>query len=203
MAVSSLNPTVTSTATFDNLTENISTLPIQLVNFTATNVQNQYVLLKWQTTMEENSDHFDVERSTDGISFVKITTVKAAGYSSTLQSYSAVDNSPQNGINFYRLMEVDIDNRFSYSPVQTVKFGAGIAPVIYPNPISTSFNAVAGSDPILEMVIYDLQGKAVQYVMGNSNGDNTKVNISNLASGIYVLKIKTISKDYQIKIVKE
>ena len=203
VSISTLGSTSTSTATFDNLTENTGTLPIQLVNFTATNVLNQYVSLKWQTSMEENNDHFDVERSTDGGNYVKITTVKAVGNSSTLQSYAAVDNTPANGINFYRLKQVDIDNRYSYSPVVTVRFGAGVAPVIYPNPVISSFNAIAGSDPILEMVMYNLQGKAVVFVLGNNNGDENIVNISNLASGIYILKVKTISKDYQIKIVKE
>jgi hypothetical protein len=51
--------------------------------------------------------------------------------------------------------------------------------------------------------MYNLQGKAVVFVLGNNNGDENIVNISNLASGIYILKVKTISKDYQIKIVKE
>ncbi len=203
VSISTLGSTSTSVATFDNLTENTGTLPIQLVNFTATNVLNQYVSLSWQTSMEENNDHFDVERSTDGSNYVKITTVKAVGNSSTLQSYAAVDNTPANGINFYKLKQVDIDNRYSYSPVVTVRFGAGIGPVIYPNPVISSFNAVAGSDPILEMVLYNLQGKAVVFVLGNNNGDQNMVNISNLASGIYILKVKTISKDYQIKIVKE
>jgi hypothetical protein len=153
--------------------------------------------------MEENNDHFDVERSTDASNYVKITTVKAVGNSSTLQSYAAVDNTPANGINFYRLKQVDIDNRYSYSPVQRVKFGVGVAPVIYPNPVNSLFTAVAGTDPILEMVIYNLQGKAVQFSMGNNIGDETIVNISSVASGIYILKVKTISKDYQFKIVKE
>ena len=202
MAVSSL-ATTTSTATFDNLTENASTLPVQLLNFTAINVQNQYVSLSWQTSMEENNDHFEVERSTDGSHFTKIVTVKAVGNSSITQSYSAMDNEPVKGINLYRLKQVDYDNHFSYSPVVTVKFGSGVAPLVYPNPVNSVFTAVQGSELIREIVMYNIQGRAVQFAMGNSTGEDMKVNISGLAKGIYILKIKTDSKIFQVKIVRE
>ncbi len=106
-------------------------------------------------------------------------------------------------MNFYRLKQVDIDNRYTYSPVRTVKFGSGIAPLIYPNPVTDIFTAVPGTDPIREIVIYNVQGKAVQFEMGASANSEMKVNISRLASGVYYLKVKTDSKIFQYKVVKE
>jgi len=153
--------------------------------------------------MEVNNDHFDIERSSDGTHFSKILTVKGMGNSDTLQSYSAIDNTPLKGINFYRLKQVDRDNHFSYSSVQIVKFGAGVSPVVYPNPVSSLFTAVPGSEPIQEIVIYNVQGRVVQYVMNNNSGNEMQVNISPLASGVYILKLKTDTKVYQVKIVKE
>jgi F5/8 type C domain/Secretion system C-terminal sorting domain len=203
MGVSSTNPTAASTAVFTNVTENSTLLPVQLLNFTAINERNLYVALAWQTGMEENNDHFEIQRSTDGTDFETILKVKAAGNSSTTQSYSAVDNSPVKGINFYRLKQVDLDGRFSYSPIDKVLFGTGIAPLIYPNPVSSVFTAVPGSELIREIVIYNVEGRAVQFVMGNSTEADMKVNISLLQKGVYILKVKTDSQIYQYKIVRE
>ena len=201
MGVSSTNATTTSTASF-KFTDG-SVLPVQLLNFTATNEQNQYVALGWQTAMEVHSDHFDVERSTDGEHFEKIISVKAAGNSNVVLSYSSADNEPVKGFNFYRLKQVDSDGRFNYSPVEKVKFGIGVAPLIYPNPVKSVFTAVSGAELIREIVIYNVQGRAVQFVMGNSTEADMKVNISLLPKGVYFLKVKTDSQNYQFKIVHD
>jgi hypothetical protein len=201
MGVSSTNAAIQSTASF-KISDN-SVLPVQLLNFTANNEQNQYVSLAWQTAMEENNDHFEVERSTDATHFEKIITVKAVGNSSVLQSYSTADNIPVKGINFYRLKQIDSDGRLSYSLTEKVKFGIGVAPLIYPNPVKSVFTAVSGAELIREIVIYNVQGRAVQFVMGNSTEADMKVNISLLSKGVYFLKVKTDSQNYQFKIVHE
>ena len=203
MAVSSLNGTSTSSASFDNLTENSTALPIQLLNFSASNEHDEFVSLKWQTGMEENNDHFEIERSTNGTSFDKIVSVKAVGNSSTLQSYSAVDSKPENGLNFYRLKQVDLDGRYTYSTVKSIRFGAGASPVVYPNPVSTVLTAVPGVEPIREIVIYNVMGKAVQFEMGHNNDAEMNVNVAGLSAGVYFVKVKTESKIFQFKIVKE
>ena len=153
--------------------------------------------------MEENNDHFEVQRSIDATNFETILSVKAIGNSSITESYSAIDNKPTRGINFYRLKQVDSDGRFTYSPVVTVKFGTGISPLVYPNPVSSVFTAVPGSELIREIVIYSVEGRAVQFAIGNSTEEEMKVNISLLPKGVYFLKVKTDSQIYQYKIVKE
>jgi hypothetical protein len=202
-AVSSRNPAVTSTALFRQMTDDSAPLPIELLNFTAKSVQNEYVNLRWQTTMEENNDHFDIERSTDGVNFVKIATVKAVGFSSTLQTYTQVDNHPAKGFNYYRLKQVDSDGHSSISKVVMVKFGNDLSPVVHPNPIHSDFTVMAGSDPIKEVVIYNIQGKAISYLLNSSGSDDLNANAGNMAPGIYILKVKTDKNIYQIRVVKE
>jgi hypothetical protein len=191
-------------ATFDNLAEATTPLPVTLLNFTASVLQNKYVFLQWQTSQEVNSGHFDVERSVDGTTFLRIDSVKAAGNSSTIASYSSSDNKPFTGINFYRLKQIDLDGHFVYSSVKIVKFGttSTVAPVVYPNPVNSVFTAVPGLELIREIVIYNSQGRAVQFAMGNSTDEEMKVNISALSAGVYILKIKTDSQIYQTKIIK-
>jgi hypothetical protein len=202
MGVSSTNASVASTAVF-MITDNTIPLPVELLSFSATNIINNFVKLAWQTSMEENNDHFEVERSKDATYFESILTMKAVGNSSTPQSYSARDNSPIKGINYYRLKQVDSDGRATYSSVQKIKFGTDVAPLIYPNPVSTIFTAVSGKELIREIVIYNAQGRAVQFVMGNSTDADLKVNVSLLSAGVYFLKVKTDSQIYQFKLIKK
>jgi hypothetical protein len=63
--------------------------------------------------------------------------------------------------------------------------------------------AVSGKELIREIVIYDGQGRSVQFVMGNSTDEDMKVNVSLLSKGVYILKVKTDSRDYQFKMIKK
>ena len=202
MGVSSTVPTATSSATF-LIQDNSVTLPIELLNFTATDVSDDYVRLAWQTSMEENNDHFEVQRSSNSSDFDSLLTVKSQGNSNIVQSYSARDLAPVKGINYYRLKQVDKDGHYSYSVTQKVKFGSEVPPIVYPNPVNTLFTAVSGKELIREIVIYDGQGRAVQFVMGNSSDADLKVNVQLLTPGVYFLKVKTDSQIYQFKMIKK
>jgi hypothetical protein len=107
------------------------------------------------------------------------------------------------GINYYRLKQVDSDGRFSYSPIVTVKFGSGLSPTVRPNPVRSAFTVIAGSDPVKEVVIYNAEGRAVSYQINNSGSDDMRINVNFLAKGVYILKIKTEPKIYQVRIIKE
>jgi hypothetical protein len=94
-------------------------LPVQLYNFTAVSKQNE-VLLSWQTTTEENNNHFDLERSEDGKLFKSIGKIKAITQKIATKSYTFIDKNP-NYLNHYRLKQVDNDGKYSYSPLLFVK----------------------------------------------------------------------------------
>ena len=202
LAVTSTNNGSLATATFDSY-EETAPLPISLLSFTATNINNEYISIKWTTSMEENNDRFVIERSTDGMHFEKLTTVKSAGNSSTEQSYSTADNHPVNGLNFYRIKQYDRDGKVSLFPVAMVKFGAGAGPVVYPNPASDLIHVVSGEETIQSLGLYDLLGKVIRVEQNPGGEADLKLNISNLPSGVYILKITTPSKVYQQKVMKD
>lgn len=201
-AVSSLNPAAVSTATF-SLAGNSTGLPITMSGFTATNVDNKYIALKWVTEQEVNNDHFEIEHSQDGTNFTRIDGVKSQGNSSIPQSYTFIDNSPYKGLNYYRLKQVDSNGRYSYSEIIMVKFGTGLIPEVRPNPVHANLHIIAGTDPVKEVVIYNAQGRAVNFLVNNSGTDDMNINVSILAKGVYFLKIKTEPKIFDVKIVKE
>ena len=81
-------------------------------------------------------DHYEVERSTNGINFAVKSTVAAIGNSTSSVDYTWFDANPVMGNNFYRVRGFDRSGNAKYSQVVKVLFGKnepGI--VVYPNPI--------------------------------------------------------------------
>jgi hypothetical protein len=103
-------------AFLDNLiikaTRQIPDLPVVLLNFEA-RAENDYVMVQWYTLKENDIDTFIVERSPDAIVFTEIGRVPASGNSARLLAYAMVDNNPEMGLMYYRLIP-------SNKPVQSV-----------------------------------------------------------------------------------
>ncbi|GGN12548.1 hypothetical protein GCM10010967_55760 [Dyadobacter beijingensis] len=164
-------------------------LPVTLVSFEAT-AQENMVRLSWKTAEETNASHFDVERSTDARNWNKIAETAATGDSRESNSYTAIDEAPLSGINYYRLKTVDRDNTFAYSRAISVKLGtAGIGARIYPNPASHVLQ-INGIDPKLvsRISLTNTNGQVVaQYNGVPENG----IDLGGLAGGMYLVKIVT------------
>ena len=84
----------------------ISALPIELAYFKGTQEKGK-ITLYWETYSEFNNSHFIVETSTDLITWNKLSDIHSLGNSSTPQNYSYKHDNPIDGINYYRLMQVD------------------------------------------------------------------------------------------------
>jgi FG-GAP-like repeat/Secretion system C-terminal sorting domain len=159
-------------------------LPLNLLAFNGTR-QPGFNLLQWQTASEINTRLFEVERSIDSRSFVKIATIKANG--SGNNSYTARDNSLSSGKIFYRLKMIDIDGRFTYSPVIWINSGKmGIS--ISPNPTTNLIRINTSNPSILqtEAGIYDIDGRLMRKVLITSV--EQPVNVQPLAKGSYLIK---------------
>jgi hypothetical protein len=91
-------------------------LPVSLLRF-ETKVQNDKINLEWTTASETNNAMFVVERSSDGESFVEISTVKGAGNTTNAVEYATTDFYPLQGVSYYRLKQIDFDGKFTYSDV--------------------------------------------------------------------------------------
>lgn len=114
---------------------NSTILPLKLGDFTAVK-KSTGIELNWGTITEQNTSHFEIERSADGNNFSRIGTVAAAGNSTDKKYYTFNDNNPLSGTNFYRLKMVDIDNSSTYSRIIIVKNDAGLFTIqLFPNPV--------------------------------------------------------------------
>ena len=175
---------------------NQTTLPLHLISFNAA-YRNQQTVLNWSTENEQNFDHFEIERSIDGINFSDVAT-KAATGNINRTSYDLTDDLSAETANafYYRLKMIDKDGRFSYSQVVLIKKDnksiKGIA--INPNPVTSGIATIkmtASKKAVVELRVIDISGrvllKQTQSVYEGTN--SITVNVQKLQPGIYSLQI--------------
>jgi hypothetical protein len=92
-------------------------LPIELTSFDGINEgENNYIF--WVTSSEQNTSHFNVQKSRDGETWVTIVTLNASGNSNTQIEYDVVDYKVEPIINYYRLQQYDNDGVYeTFGPI--------------------------------------------------------------------------------------
>lgn len=94
-------------------------LPVKFLSFNVSKASNG-VSVQWATAEEVNADVFQIERSEDSRTWRSIGTVKAAGNSTNVQNYSFIDKNILNKVAYYRIKEIDIDGKPTYTDVKNV-----------------------------------------------------------------------------------
>jgi hypothetical protein len=181
------------------ITGNISPLPVTLLDFSGEK-KDKRVLLKWTTASEINSSHFDVERTVDNHSFMFIDRVPSQGSGNNIRHYEAWDNEPLEGIQYYYLIQYDIDNNSNtYGPV-SVRFDSNIFDIVTmitkpgEQGLSVAFNY--NSDEPLSCRIYDITGRLIfdeekyEAVRGFNNID---IDVK-MAKGVYQVVLQNSEK---------
>lgn len=99
-------------------TLNCTPLPIVLLDFGCLSTDAS-IIINWSTESESNNWKFEIQRSTNGINWETIGTVYSQNpNSSQTQLYSFTDVLPLNGINYYRLNQVDFNGQSElYGPI--------------------------------------------------------------------------------------
>ena len=181
-------------------------LPVELLDFKAQLTNNRQTLLSWSTASEINNEGFEIEQSTDGTHWRDIGFVDGNGTTQELTKYSFVDAIPANGINYYRLKQMDFDGKFDYSDVQSIRLENEQNPPIqvFPNPVKDS-NLTIKLDQFdnqeITIQIYDLTGKT--WLQRTSYDALTELNVQHLAAGVYFLQVNTNGQTARQKIVIE
>jgi hypothetical protein len=188
-----------------------NSLPVTLLSFTAVK-SGSNAQLEWTTTIEKDNDHFDVERSIDGVSFVSVGTVEGSGTTTLLHNYSFNDPLANlSGIIYYRLKDVDVDGKFGYSKIVALRLdGSSMSASFsaYPNPFVSNIKLSVTSERTTNALV-SLTNTAGQRLISQTvqlqNGENVVVlqNLAALQPGIYVVELATEDgKNYQ-KVIKQ
>lgn len=122
----------------------IGVLPIELGDFQAAKHENE-VNLTWNTSLEINSDHFDIQRLSPS-GWETIGQVEAKGNSSTTVEYSFTDDKTGTGANEYRIQSVDRDKKYSYSEIKVITLEP-LSVSLFPNPATDFVYVNLGKTP--------------------------------------------------------
>jgi hypothetical protein len=160
--------------------------PLRFLSFTGEKI-NRTTALQWTTDNEVNTSHFEVQRSQNGVVFSSLGRVNAAN-SSGVHRYSFTDAAPLEGINFYRLKQVDRDGKAAYTPIiKILHNGFGQVISLYPNPVKDRVQmSFASRRGLLLISIFDAQGRQVLQT-SLPNQAPLQLSVSALAAGRYVL----------------
>lgn len=177
----------TNANTIRKMSNAYTLLPVTLKTFEA-ELKGQYVLLNWSTVEEINSNFFEIEYSEDGRNWTTLGKVQVNGSGS---SYSYNHSSPA-AENYYRLKQVDIDGRYTYSETRKVNAAGGVQARLYPNP-------VIGSTVMLDLTASP--ANELTYTISNASGllistgvirnRVEKIALPTAAKGFYLLRLST------------
>jgi tRNA G46 methylase TrmB len=189
-------------------------LPVTLLRFSGRRISNGNEL-KWTTATETNNRGFEVQRSFDGISFTAIgfaNSLAPNGNSSLDLNYSFLDVTAGNRKAYYRLRQVDLDNRFHLSSVVIINpemTDALTLVGLFPNPARTQ-TMLRVETPVrtsVRIVMTDANGSRVleQRAALEFGANTIGLPLSNLANGTYYIRV--ISEDGSmsntLKLVKQ
>ena len=179
----------------------LSTLPVKWLSANATARKNE-VLLQWRVANEMNNNGFEIQRSNDGFSYTTIGKVASRGNSETAVAYSFTDKTiVENSTIYYRIKQVDKDNRFSLSQVMKVKLDNIHQIVLQSNPVNNTATLRANSI-ISHISITDVSGRILYNAKHSSN--KVLIDVSTFSRGVYVIKaLLETGKERVLKMVKE
>lgn len=176
----------------------VSLLPVEFVKVEVEK-SNRGNVLNWTTATEVNNEKFVVERSSDGRDFIELTSVKGQGNSTELIDYEFVDDNPVNGMNFYRLKQMDFDGKFEYSTVVSIRNNNTEDVKVYPTNVMDVINVELSDKG--EIAIYSVTGQLLMNKLLTEG--NSEINLSGLSAGIYFIAIETNANVVTQQIVKQ
>jgi GEVED domain/Secretion system C-terminal sorting domain len=186
-----------------------TTLPIQLLSFTGNHLSNNTNKLEWATASEQNNKGFIIQRSTDAANWQDIGFVASNNSNSNInQYYTYIDNILQSNINYYRLKQIDRDNKFKLTMVIKLvgsTTDGGIS--IYPNPVNdkaavTIKTNIANNN--VQLTITDMAGRIIntQKISINAGTTAVPINLATLAKGHYILCVISSTLNEHYKFIK-
>jgi hypothetical protein len=183
-------------------------VPVTLVDFKG-QLKGNNVLLEWTTASEQNSKHFEIEKSFNGINYRRIATIPAAGNSNSLRNYSYLDREPAVEFNYYRLRTFDQDGKNKESNVVLLKkpnVQQGIYVLSNPFMDNISIRFIKIPSGAVQMRLIDMSGRLVakaehsQVTQQQLTLDLSRLTVS---KGTYILQVTADGTVFTSKLVKQ
>lgn len=177
--VSTFSPFTLGSKTLANV------LPVDLLSFDV-ELNEHVVDLIWVTASEWNNDFFEIQRSSDALTWEVIGFLSGNGTTSQINTYESQDFSPLSGESFYRLRQVDFDGSYEYSAIKRVeKNSIQLETVFYPNFLESGRIIYFQNTTKNQMIsIYNSVGQLII-----NRPIREEINVMNLTPGQYFVQI--------------
>jgi hypothetical protein len=173
-------------------------LPVEWLSFSAERAANRAgVRLDWTVASEEFHDFYEIQRSTNGAAWTTLGQHRENPFSEQAAPrggdlhYQFFDEAPLEGLNLYRIRQVDIDGAEDYSSIEKVLFfGEESAFALAPNPARDRLYFTWPADwqeKNVEMELISMQGQSQSVYRGEVPGT---LRLPHLQSGIYQLLVR-------------
>ncbi|AEV99663.1 hypothetical protein A4D02_27960 [Niastella koreensis] len=162
-------------------------LPLELISFSGNN-NRLYNHLQWETANQVNTSHFELESSTNAITFKRVAVINAK--EPNVNTYNYTDTPKTSGTMYYRLKIIDINDSYSYSKtINVYPNNTTTACSIYPNPATDIITINADNSLVnTRAILLAVNGRRLQSITLNSN--NVQFSTRTLARGIYFLQFE-------------
>lgn len=175
-----------------------SSLPIELVSLSANCTEENQVEIKWTTASENNSAYFEVKKSRDGVNWIVLDSLSAAGNSTSEIKYKIVDSENLENQNYYQLTQFDIDGKKKTYPIISAYCkDESIRSIlqIFPNPSEGEFWFKFNSqfeNCSANLIIRNMEGKEIiSYPIDLQKGNsNYYLERLDLISGMYYINLE-------------
>lgn len=185
-------------------------LPLTLISFDAF-PEDEFVLLRWVTEDEVDTDFFTIEKTRDGRAYDWVGETAAAGYSVPGEqlSYTMRDTDPYAGTSYYRLKTTDFDGTISWSHLVEVQYTAREEWdfTLFPNPnTGRHFNLRLNgldSEESVQLEVIDASGRTLlRQALTTGHRDALRFDLDNrLAPGSYLIRLTHPLRGAQSKLL--
>jgi Calcineurin-like phosphoesterase/Purple acid Phosphatase, N-terminal domain len=179
----------------DTFIVNIFTaLPVELTDFTAKRTKENTVKIEWQTASERQNTYFLLERSNDGSHFEILEKREGHPLSTKPIFYTFEDKTPTEGINYYRLSQIDLDGKATVLGIRSVEIKVQKAQIqVVPNPSHDGrvyFKIQNFEKKTGRIVVSDVFGRTVFDAIVDKSALSTGVYFVRLTEGGHILSMQ-------------
>jgi hypothetical protein len=189
VSLTDFTPAVASSAT-------LVSLPVNLTSFEAV-AKKGVIMVEWTTSGEQNAKGFEIERAEESspASFKNIGWTNSKG--SADGKYEFADGNVLANIKYYyRLKQVDINEKFRYSEIRVASLNepGNNAIQLWPNPVEkmlqVSFDGTIETGKVLIKVTDGRGAVILQKSHDLSTNRKAELSVVTLANGQYILSVE-------------
>ena len=177
-------------------------LPVRLESYTVLK-SGSSVQVVWKTSEEVNASHFIVEYSLNGSHFMPLEQVTTKGHANGAE-YSYLHRTPVKGLQYYRLVQYDLDGRANAYSIKSIQFDGLTQPVrVTPNTAKDKIRAYIAAGEFRQVQLLDNTGRVLQTIPINNQRFAVEINIARYAAGLYYLRFAGAANTHTERIIKE